>query len=174
MFKIAPEIWFPVVTLLLGFIAKSFSDYLNHTRALHRDREAREVSRSESARERRETFQRHTLLELQEAVADLTRCTARINHEDTMASRATGRWQRQLVGADLDERYRVAQATTHKLGVRIADDTIRSLLENLKSASSDVTGAPSPEVAGSKMREMTHFDVELNDRIGVLLRGLDR
>jgi hypothetical protein len=65
---IASASWFPVLTLLLGFVTASISDWLRDRRAGLREREARETGRREQLFQRRTTFQRQTLLELQEEV----------------------------------------------------------------------------------------------------------
>jgi hypothetical protein len=53
--------------------------------------------------ERRTTFQRQTLLDLQEASTQLARSVGAINHQERVAHRSTGKWSKQLVPDDLDE-----------------------------------------------------------------------
>ena len=60
---------------------------------VEREREARNATRRDQLFERRATFQRETLLALQEAASDLGRATGRISHLDTMAVRTTGKTQ---------------------------------------------------------------------------------
>lgn|ERR1700735_2607249 len=93
--------WFPVVTLIGGYLLKVFSDFLQHRRTLEREREAREALRRNQLEERRTTFQRQNLLDLQEAVSDLARATGQANVQGNKAYRETGRWGTQLLGEDL-------------------------------------------------------------------------
>ena len=84
--------WFPVLTLLLGYAVKAASDWLQHRRTSERERQAREAARQDQLFERRTTFQRQTLLDLQEAVMRLARSSGAMHHQDVMAFRKTGKW----------------------------------------------------------------------------------
>jgi hypothetical protein len=130
--------WFPVLTLLLGFATKSLSDWLENRRNTRRERAAREAVRREQLFERRTSFQRQTLLEIQEASMQLVRSVGAIHHEDKMAYRSTGEWGKQRVGDDLSEANRLAQARTGMLAARVRDDTIRELIGKLKTLSVQV------------------------------------
>jgi len=60
--------WFPVFTLVLGYATKSVSDWIEHRLTLERDRGIRDAERRVQLAERRASFQRETLLNLQEAL----------------------------------------------------------------------------------------------------------
>src|SRR5687768_4612193 len=81
MLDMSPNEWFPVFTLLLGYGTKAFSDWFQHRRAREREREARDAARRDQLFERRTSFQRQTLLDLQEAIMRLTRTTAEANRK---------------------------------------------------------------------------------------------
>jgi hypothetical protein len=119
--------WFPVLTLLIGYGTKSLSDWVQNKRTVLREREAREAARHDQRVAGRITFQRETLLELQEVSMQLARATGRAHHLDEMAHRESNSWRRNLLPDDLDESYRVAQARVLMLGVRVRDETIRAL-----------------------------------------------
>jgi len=68
-------VWFPVVTLILGFAIGFISDWIKNRRESDREREARREARRERLSDQRRNFQRETLLALQEAVQDLARAT---------------------------------------------------------------------------------------------------
>lgn len=125
-------VWFPIVTLILGYLLKSVSESVQHRRTLGREREGREAERRDKAFERRVTFQRATLLELQEAIMDLMRTTAAMHHRDIMALKQTGQWQKQLYGEELSEANRLAMARTSMLTVRVRDAKVRELIATLK------------------------------------------
>ena len=61
--------WFPVVTTLLGFITAGIFEWLRDNRTSERERRARDANRQAQLLDRRATFQRETLINLQDAVA---------------------------------------------------------------------------------------------------------
>ena|ERR1700730_2414078 len=86
---ITTSIWFPVLTLLLGYATKSLSEWLEYRRTTRREREAREAVRRDQLFERRTTFQRQTLLDLQETSVQLLRSVVRITVIDKSAYHST-------------------------------------------------------------------------------------
>ena len=165
--------WFPVVTLILGYVLNSVSESIRHRRTLQRDREAREAERRDKAFERGVTFQRATLLELQDAIMDLMRTSGVMHHKDLMAFKQTGQWQKQLYGEELSEANRVAMARTTVLRVRVRDATVRELVVRLKGYSFETSKSKTPEDSDTPAYQMAKVFEELNDRIGELLRELD-
>jgi hypothetical protein len=165
--------WFPVLTLLIGYGTKSISDWLQNKRSVAREREAREAARQDQRFERRSTFQRQTLLDLQEACMQLARATGAVHHLDEMAFRSGGTWQRQLLPADLDENYHLAQTRTLMLSVRVRDDTVRQLVESLRSYSVNATMSKNQADSNREMMSMVPTHDQLQRRIGELLREID-
>lgn len=161
----------PIVTFLIGFGTKWLTDWAQHRRTVAREREAREATRRDQLFERRVTFQRETLLALQEAAADLGRATGRVSHLDTMAVRTTGRTQ--LLPDDLDEGYRLAQARTNMLGVRVSDASVRELVEQFRGLSADCVMARTQEDRDRAMNAAGDTHDRLNEHIGSVLRMLD-
>jgi hypothetical protein len=170
---IPAEIWFPVLTLLLGFVAKAVSDAVAHRRTIGREREARQHERRHQVQERRTAFQRDTLLQLQDAVGELMRTTAIMQLADHDRYRETGQWGKQLYDEQLSERNRVANAETSKLGARVHDDVIRDLLARVKAISAQIPLAPSPDQAHRALTQSFAAAEALNERIGVVFRALD-
>jgi hypothetical protein len=156
-------------TFLIGYGTKALSELLQHRRT--RAREAREDARRDQIVERRTTFQRQTLLELQDACMDLVRGTGAAHHHDRMAFRKSGK--RQLLPDDVDQALLVAQMRTTKLVVRVRDDTARELVEKFKSYASEVGGAKTPQDSDQGMAAAAATFDELNRRIGQLLREID-
>lgn len=160
-------------TALGGFLLSELSSLIRDHRSLKREREARYEARGEQMKQRRTEFQRQTLLDLQDSLAKLVRATGQGHHLDDMASRASGQWQKQLWGDDLDERYRLAQVQTSLLGVRVANEDVRNDIEELKAASSKTALSPSKASADAELERMARAYERVNRRIGDLLRGLD-
>lgn len=77
---VSPEIRFPVITLIVGVVLKGIFDAITDGRAERREKDARRALRLDAFRQRRDEFQRATLLELQEVVARLVRFAGRAHH----------------------------------------------------------------------------------------------
>jgi len=165
--------WFPVLTLLIGYGTKSLSDWIQNKRAIVREREAREAVRHDQRVARRITFQRETLLELQEVAMQLARATGHAHHLDEMAFRESNQWRKSLLPDDLDEAYRVAQARTLMLSVRVRDDAVRKLVDEFKSDSTATLFSANRDGASRAMAATSSAHDELHKRIGELLREID-
>lgn len=165
--------WFPVFTLILGYLTKSVSDWLQHRRTIERDRESRDAARQDQLFERRTTFQRQTLLDLQESLMQLARTTGAMHHHDMMTYRRSSEWQKTLFPEDLNENNRLAVARTSILAVRVQDASVREMVESFKSEPASVTESVSLDESRSAMSRMGSIFEKLNQRIGELLRKID-
>src|SRR5215468_1440539 len=164
--------WFPVFTLLLGYMTKSISDLLQHRRTLERDRENREAAKRDQLFERKTTFQRQTLLDLHESLMTLARTTGAMHHHDMMSYRKSNEWQTTLFPEDLNENNRLAVARTSMLAVRVRDDSVREMVETFKKEAGSVTQSASVNESQSAMSRMAVVFEKLNQRIGELLRQI--
>lgn len=176
--------WLPLFGSLVGFAAGFISEWFRDQRARKREhegaeavsareREARKAARREQLSERRTTFQRETLLALQEAVQRLIRTNGEMHHLDIMAARAGGEWHKQPYPDDLDGRALQANVETTKLGVRVRDESVRVLLQELKEGCVAVMFSPSPDAGEKASHNTTDVFIRLNERIGELLRKMD-
>lgn len=165
--------WLPVLTAFLGACFVLITEALRDRRTSERERAARAEAKAVQLIERRTTFQRQTLLDLQEAVLQLARTTGQMYAIDNKANRDTGKWQRNLYPPDLDEAGRAANARTSMLGVRVRDGSIRELLQQFKNSSAGVTISGSKEESEVAMRNMATALDALQQRIGEFLRTLD-
>jgi hypothetical protein len=163
----------PIVTLLIGYGTKSLSDWIQYKRSREQERDARDGARQALLFERRIIFQRETLLELQEDCQKLVRATGAMHHQDEMAYRETRQWQRQLFSEELDQAYHEASTRTSMLAVRVRDETVRSLVAELRSCSVNAGMAPNPETANQLIVSMISAHDALGHRIGEVLRNLD-
>lgn len=163
--------WFPVVTLLIGYGAKSLTDYFDNRRAIAREREVRDAARRDHLFERRSNFQRETLLALQDTALELGRDTAAIDHQNKMSLRSTGKLG--VITEEFNEGYRVRQATMSKLVSRVRDDAVRELAEQFRQSSADTVMADTEQQGAIGMERASNAHEQLNQRIGTLLRSLD-
>jgi hypothetical protein len=165
--------WFPVLTLILGFGASSLAELLRDRRLLNRERESREALRRGQAIERSTNFQRQTLLDLQDALFQLARAAGASYHQDLMAYRQTGQWQKQLLPDGSAEAVRLAQARTSILHVRVADVGVRELVCRFKAEVVAVLMSPGLAESEYSHASMGTTFEEINQRIGEILRSLD-
>ena len=63
-----PDGWLPFATLFIGYGVKSFEDWIQHRREMAKDRDTRLATRHDQRVASRITFQRETLLQLQDAI----------------------------------------------------------------------------------------------------------
>ena len=173
IFGIPSQTWFPVVTLIIGSLLKAAFDWVSDRRVTQRERDARRDQRNDALRLRRIEFQRATLLELQDAVIELARFAAQIQHHDFMASQASGVWAKQSLPAEIDEGFRTAQASVNRYHVRSRDQQVRDLSARLSSTCTDVGLARTQAISDRASQDMVDINRKLNERIGIVLRTLE-
>ena len=174
--------WFPVLTFLLGFATKFVSDWVQHRWQLERDRETRKETRRDQLSEQRWSFQRQTLLELQEAIQDLARATGAAHHQDEMAFRETGRWQRQVLVDDLSERGSLTSRRVLMLAVRVRDESLRDAVQRFRRLTSQTeTSLGRGSTPDAELRNASNAALldamplleQIHERIGEILRTLN-
>ena len=176
-------VWLPVATLFLGFVTSSFNELLRDKRTANREKQARHEKRGDDAFERHNSFQRSTLLELQEALFSLSRSTGALQFQYLM-NHNNEKWHEQERATDLSENYRLAYIKAMMLWVRIDDEKIRELCTYMASHSAAAIDFPSKADEASKMENvrkiatsvaaMTQTLQQINHRAGEVLRELDR
>lgn len=162
-----------MATLLLGYGTKAFSDWIQHRRTSEREREARREARLEKSAERRITFQRQTLLDLQEAMMQLLRSSGATHVQDVAGFRKDGKWQKRPLTEELNESSRLANARTSMLIVRVRDDSVRDLAQVVKNHATSVDYCSSEDESFKELKAMSSAFDKLNHRIGEILRTLD-
>ena len=168
---ISSAIWLPLATLVLGYVGSLITESRRDIRAARREREVREQDRAQAISDRRSTFQRQTLLGLQQALYDLIGIASESYSDDYDAFQKTGNW----VGTHHDETLRKAfkmQARIITLQVRADDEQLRKLVEEYREAVSDVIDANSEKEAEVKRTVSTDKLRAANDRLGELLRAI--
>ena len=123
--------------------------------------------------ERRASFQRQTLLDLQEAVFDLMRATGAMHHQDEMAYRKTGQWEKQLHGEELNQKAQLAMRRVSMLSTRVRDISLRELIEKFRTHCVEATVSGTRESSRDGLdNAVASFDL-VQKRVGELLRTLD-
>ena len=165
--------WLPAISVLVGFITKCITDWFQDSRATKRDEERHARERSDQRQERNAIFQRETMLDLQDAIMDLTRASGEIHFHDLKAAQENGGWKKLTqMKEGLSERTRLLQAKTSILLSRIDDKDIREKGKKLKSAVSQVAIATTQTKSEEALFEAGKLSDEINQRIGDVLRDL--
>src|ERR1051325_6139626 len=125
----------PLISAVGGWALKSVTDAMDYRRNRQRDKDARDHQRRQMLFERRITFQRETLLKLQEAAHELARATGAMYYQDVMAHRGSGEWRKNQYSSDLGERYAAAQSQTLMLSERVRDEAVRAAVRELREYS---------------------------------------
>ena len=164
--------WFPVLTLVLGYVLKAVSGLIDK-RTLHRERVARDATRQAQIYERHVTFQRQTLLDLQDALNDLARATAALHVENEKIYHQTGDWNMQDHTEAASENSRVAFRRMSTFRVRVRDDSVRELALKFGNLSSEVTTGNDRSMSFAALSGAFRVAEGLNECIGQSLRKID-
>jgi hypothetical protein len=161
------------VSVLLGFATSWLSARYQNTATVKRERESRLAARSDQLAERRAEFQRQTLIELQDAVFDLMRATGAMHHQDEMAFRKTGQWQKQLLADELDQKALMSNRRTLMFKVRVRDGSLREMVGKLSNLSAQVAISIDRDHSNEAMTEAGELFGKVQERIGELMRTID-
>lgn len=162
-----------ILSVMAGGALTIITGWISDKRLSERERERRAQEREERLAIRRDDFQRETLLALQVAVQKMVRTTGKMHHEDVMAHRSTGQWQRQLFSEDLSDDSLRNMTDTMLLGSRVRDSEARTLADQLREQCTAIGGSPDEQTAEARMATATITHERLIGRIGQLLREMD-
>jgi hypothetical protein len=149
------------------------SGWASDRRTAKREGDSRADERKDRRTARRNEFQRETLLAVQDAAMRLARCTGAANHQDVMAFRKSGEWQKQHLGEPVNSDFRVAQAELTLLATRVGDDGTRNMVDAFQSTCVRALFSPSEAESKQCMTEMGERLTELHKRSGRQIRELD-
>jgi hypothetical protein len=136
-----------------------------------RERETRQELREQERSDRREAFQRETLLALQDATSRMRQATVREHERKAALMKDRGSWPDREEPLFPDDWTEAAERLLW-LQVRLDDQELRQLLERLRHESANVMTADSQEAAIDRMVEAAQLNVQANVRISRLLRDL--
>ena len=165
--------WMPVATLVGGYGLKMFQDIVNERRSARHDREKREWEWRRARSERRNEFQRQTLLDLQDVHMDMQRAIGTVYLWDMGAFKRTGKWERTLLPEKDSNAHRLTQVRLAMLCVRAQDETLREMVGRVTRISNAMVFARSGDECERLANEAVDVGTKVNERIGVLVRELD-
>lgn len=161
------------MSVLAGGLLTMLAAWLGDRRTTARDRERRREERNERRATRRHDFQRETLLGLQAASQKLLRNTGASLHQDVVAYRTTGKWQRQQLPNDLSNDHLHLTTETMLLASRVQNDEVRALADRLRGQTTVVGQSSDERQAESRMMAAADTQSTLIQQIGRLVRALD-
>jgi hypothetical protein len=161
------------VSVLLGFATSWLSARYQNTATVKRERESRLAVHRDQLAERRAEFQRQTLIELQDAVFDLMRATGAMHHQDEMAFRKTGQWQKQFLGDELDQKALMSNRRTSMFKVRVRDGSLRDMVGKLSNLCAQVAISIDRDHSNGAMMEAGELFEKVQERIGELIRTIN-
>lgn len=161
------------MSVIAGGVLTMLAAWLADQRLNERERERRREERRERIVDRRNDFQRETMLALQVAAQQLLRNTGASLHQDSLAYRMTGKWQKQQLPDGLSQDHLRLNTEAMLLGSRVRDDEVRGLVDQLRSRVVGVSMSSSESEAERHMLAAGETQGALIQRIGQLVRGLD-
>jgi hypothetical protein len=170
---ISSEIWFPVVTLILGALLKGAFDTLADTRRANRERAAREHEQRRAAQLRRIEFQRETLLNLQDLISAQARTCGKMHVHDIHNRGAPGGWASVPLDPEISEQFRHHQSELARLCVRVRDNALREKAKEFSAACTQIVLARSALDGQRSFHGAVDVSIELNEQVGQQLRTLD-
>lgn len=161
------------LSVIVGGALAMATSWLADRRLTERDRERRREEQRERLADRSNDFQRETLLALQLASQKLLRNTGASLHQDVLAYRTAGIWQRQQLPGNLSDEHLQLTTETMLLASRIRDDQVRVLAERLRGLASEVGNSHDETEANTRMMAAADVQGSLLEKIGALVRELD-
>jgi len=158
----------PVTTLLSGlggYWLAGRNEESRDKRAASREADARRAAMAERMEEQRHTFQRETLLELQDELQRLMRITARVSIQDTKSLKEHGKTF--LLPEGLSDEHHQSTIVVQRLRSRVLDPELRTVVSNFVSACSRQSILPIQTKGLSAEEAIGFIDNELA-RIGTL------
>ena len=166
-------IWPTALTALGGVLVGLAAPWVTATLTVKRERESRTEARLEARRDRLNDLQRETLLALQNACQNLMNMEQEIHSWNMENFREHGRAYVTAPPAEANAGSQDAYRQTTILGVRVKDNEVRKLLQQLKDRCVGANLFPeNPARAATEIREAGRVFVLLNERIGLVLRSL--
>lgn len=166
------NVYLPLLTLVVGYAGSLYTEERRDERTRARESNARAETRQERLNDRRDEFQRETLLALQGAMSQLARAAGEAHVANRVSAHANGSWAaRDLLGEELNQREMIAFRDANTLRVRVADDQTRDLVDTMSRHAAFAPLAGTEGEAADAMTAMGEAFDAANGRIGELLRA---
>ncbi len=168
----------PAATGLAGYVLAGHNERARDERAAAREEMARRASVRERLEEQSHAFQRETLLELQDALQRLVRCTARVILHDRNTLKEHGKLT--LLGDELNQESYEIGVTTRRLQERVLDAALRDAVDEFRRhvTEAEVSFVNVQDMAAEEgirhldglQRDLAQHYMALSDQVGSALR----
>lgn len=155
---------------LLGTIVGAVASIATSWLAGHSSYRLQRERACEERVERASSFQRQTLLELQEAIHDALRLLNRAHIEDRAAHRATNEWGNNMLSEEVNEGIRLAQRRVSILVERVTDDDLRTKVKTLMSGATHLIRSRNEQESHFYLGKTAEDAGQVLERIGTVLR----
>jgi hypothetical protein len=161
-----------LVGVLLGSVTTVVLTVYQERRLSSREREARQHERDQDREDERNTFQRESLLALQEAVTDLVKSL--FNEQDRMLNemRQTGKWPVRQWETPTATGWQDAELRLQVSSARVFDREVRDLARKINVAARESVWAGTLEKAKDLNVEIDKDREHFNDLISNALPSL--
>ena len=157
----------PIVTFILGYIGSFVTEWLRDKRQSARERESRTYERDRAKEERRDNFQRDTLITLSDLISKFIHVESEIYFH--YGRNGIGKL---AIDSDLSKRYQDLAAKISTYRVRILDEELRDLVEKMQSNGLKVVFAKNAEELAEFNTVTLSAFANANNKLGFLLREL--
>ena len=151
---------------IVGAFASIGTSWLSSANSLKLQNRNAQDQRTESAR----SFQRQTLLELQEAIHDALRLVGRAHVEDYLAYKKSGSWGTAILSEEVNEGSRLAQRKVAILTERVTDESLRIEVKILMSIATQALLAKTQDEADGALNRAFSESTQVLERLGAVLR----
>jgi hypothetical protein len=148
----------PFVTLVVGWVLSELGSWFKD----HREEKARIRVRDEQKIDRQFDFQRQTLLDLQDKIAELFRLTSEMYRAHI---------EGDYVTPELKEKRLNLMVRVEVLNVRVGDELLRGQIFAFVETCLDLSQATCEKAANAFSTNGMEFFADLNNRLGALLRS---
>jgi hypothetical protein len=115
---------------IASYAAAVITELIRGHQNLKRDREARREMRQAECEAARDSFERDTLIQLQDTMGSLMRNFAKVVHANELEYRNSGTWGRRMLPEDVGGEMSGALARDfHRFSVRVLDDSLRERIK---------------------------------------------
>jgi hypothetical protein len=165
--------WLPIVTAFAGLASGVLIEWFRDARAYARERETRIAGRKDMLLDRRITFQRQTLLDLQGAIVNLVQAHLETHSHDVQNNQCANQWKELNHPTELIERISSARSQVLTLRSRVNDDSVREISGDLLTTCSNLYLSKSVQDGNEHSSSLIKIQFKLNDCVGEVLRKLD-
>jgi hypothetical protein len=168
----ALEALYGFIGVLLGSATTAVLTIYQERLVSTREREARSHQQDQERNDQRNTFQRQSMLALQDATSDLVKAV--YNEQDRMLGemRKTKKWPSRQWETPTAVGWEDANLLLQISRARVFDEPIRDLASDIRDKARDCIYATSLEEAKELNRQLRELYARFNDMISGLLPGL--